>query len=53
MTLETRPGCRFVPLPDERPARTIGTITPRRKSSTRLPETFLTHLGAQARTDAA
>jgi len=44
MALEKRRGCRFVPLDDERAARTIGAITLRGKSSTRLQETFLAHL---------
>jgi LysR family transcriptional regulator, hydrogen peroxide-inducible genes activator len=48
MALERRPGCRFVPLMDERAARTIGAITLRGKSATRLQEAFLAHLRAQA-----
>ncbi len=53
MAVEKRPGCRFVPLADERAARTIGAITLRGKSSTRLQETFLEHLRGQATADLA
>jgi LysR family hydrogen peroxide-inducible transcriptional activator len=52
MALEKRPGCRFVPLADERAARTIGAITLRGKSSTRLQEAFLAHLRASSRASA-
>ena len=52
MALEKRPGCRFVPLADERAARTIGAITLRGKSSTRLQDAFLAHLRASSRASA-
>jgi LysR family hydrogen peroxide-inducible transcriptional activator len=51
MAIEKRAGCRFVPLGDERASRTIGVITPRGKSSTRLQEAFLAHLRGQATAD--
>ena len=46
MALEKRPGCRYVPLADERAARTIGVATLYGRSPTRVNEAFLTHLGA-------
>ena len=48
-TIEHLPGCRFVPLADERAARTIEAITLGGKSSTRLHEAFLSHPHAQVR----
>jgi len=51
MALEKRAGCRFIPLDDERAARTIGAITLRGKSSTRLQEAFLGHLRDHAAAD--
>jgi LysR family hydrogen peroxide-inducible transcriptional activator len=47
MALEKRPGCRFVPLADERAARTIGAVTLKGSSLTRIIEAFLSHLGAR------
>jgi LysR family hydrogen peroxide-inducible transcriptional activator len=44
MALEKRPGCRFVPLADERAARTIGAVTLKGSSLTRIIEAFLAHL---------
>lgn len=44
--LESRPGCHFVALADERASRTIGAITLKGKSATRLQEAFLAHLRA-------
>lgn len=49
MAIEKRLGCRFVPIVDERAARTIGAITLRGKSSTRLQQAFLAHLRAQSK----
>ncbi len=51
MAVEKRSGCRFVPLADERASRTIGVITLRGKSSTRLQEAFLAHLRGQIPAD--
>jgi LysR family hydrogen peroxide-inducible transcriptional activator len=48
MALEKRPGCRYVPLADERAARTIGVITLNGRSPTRANEAFLAHLGARS-----
>jgi LysR family transcriptional regulator, hydrogen peroxide-inducible genes activator len=53
MAIEKRAGCRFIPLADERAARTIGAITLRGKSSTRLQQAFLAHLRARAQADLA
>ena len=47
MALEKRPGCRFVPLADERAARTIGAVTLKGSSLTRIIEAFLAHLGVR------
>jgi LysR family transcriptional regulator, hydrogen peroxide-inducible genes activator len=47
MALEKRPGCRYVPLADERAARTIGVVTLNGRSLTRASEAFLAHLGAR------
>jgi LysR family transcriptional regulator, hydrogen peroxide-inducible genes activator len=47
MALEKRPGCHFVPLADDRAARTIGAVTLKGKSATRLQQAFLDHLRAQ------
>lgn len=46
MALEKRSGCRFVPLADERAARTIGVVTLKGRSLTRVIEAFLAALGA-------
>ncbi len=53
MALEKRPGCRFVPLSDDRAARTIGAVTLKGKSATRLQQAFLDHLRAQSSPAAA
>jgi hypothetical protein len=45
MAMEKRPGCRYVPLADERASRTIGVVTLNGKSSTRAAEAFLARLG--------
>jgi LysR family hydrogen peroxide-inducible transcriptional activator len=47
MALEKRPGCRFVLLADERAARTIGAVTLKGSSLTRIIEAFLAHLGVK------
>jgi LysR family hydrogen peroxide-inducible transcriptional activator len=47
MALEKRPRCRFVPLADERAARTIGAVTLKGSSLTRIIEAFLAHLGVR------
>ena len=44
MALEKRPGCRFVPLADERATRTIGAIVLKGRSQTRLSEAFLDYV---------
>lgn len=44
MALERRPGCRFVPLDDERATRTIGAIVLKGRSQTRTSEAFLDHV---------
>jgi LysR family transcriptional regulator, hydrogen peroxide-inducible genes activator len=46
MALEKRAGCSFVPLEDERAERTIGAITLKGRSLTRVNQAFLAHLGA-------
>ncbi len=48
MALEKRPGCQYVPLADDRAARTVGVITLTGRSLTRANEAFLIHLGARA-----
>jgi LysR family transcriptional regulator, hydrogen peroxide-inducible genes activator len=48
MALEKRPGCRYVPLSDERAARTIGVVTLNGRARTRATEAFLAHLGAKS-----
>jgi LysR family transcriptional regulator, hydrogen peroxide-inducible genes activator len=48
MALEKRPGCRYVPLSDERAARTIGVVTLNGRSRTRATEAFLAHPGAKS-----
>jgi LysR family hydrogen peroxide-inducible transcriptional activator len=48
MAVEKRPGCRYVPLRDERAARTIGVVTLNGRSRTRANEAFMTHLGARS-----
>jgi LysR family transcriptional regulator, hydrogen peroxide-inducible genes activator len=47
MAVEKRAGCRYVPLADERAARTIGAVTLNGRSPTRANEAFLVHLGAK------
>jgi LysR family transcriptional regulator, hydrogen peroxide-inducible genes activator len=47
MALEKRPGCRYVPLEDERAARTIGVVTLNGRSPTRANQAFLAHLGVR------
>jgi LysR family hydrogen peroxide-inducible transcriptional activator len=44
MALEKRPGCRFVPLTDERATRTIGAIVLKERSQTRINEAFLDYV---------
>lgn len=51
MALEKRRGCRFVPLGDERAARTIGAVTLNGRSLSRAHEAFLAHLGARSTTN--
>jgi LysR family transcriptional regulator, hydrogen peroxide-inducible genes activator len=48
MAVEKRAGCRYVPLADDRAARTIGAVTLNGRSPTRANEAFLIHLGARA-----
>src|SRR6202046_4947548 len=48
MAVEKRAGCCYVPLADERAARTIGAVTLNGRSLTRANEAFLAHLGARA-----
>ncbi len=48
MALEKRPGCRFVALADERAARTIGVVTLKGSSLTRVVKAFLAHVGVRA-----
>jgi LysR family hydrogen peroxide-inducible transcriptional activator len=47
MALEKRAECCFVPLADDRAARTIGAVTLKAGSLTRVNEAFLAHLGAK------
>jgi len=47
MAVEKRTGCRYVPLGDERAARTIGAVTLNGRSPTRANEAFLAHLGVK------
>jgi LysR family hydrogen peroxide-inducible transcriptional activator len=47
MALEKRAGCCFVPLADERAARTVGAVTLKGRSQTRVNEAFLAQLGAK------
>lgn len=51
MAMEKRSGCRFVPLGDERAARTIGVVTLSGRSLSRAHDAFLAHLGATAPED--
>jgi LysR family hydrogen peroxide-inducible transcriptional activator len=51
MAVEKRPGCCFIPLADERAGRTIGAVTLKGKSLTRVSQAFLAHLGLQTRTN--
>jgi LysR family hydrogen peroxide-inducible transcriptional activator len=48
MAVEKRAGCRYIPLSDERAARTIGAVTLNGRSLTRANEAFLAHLTARA-----
>ena len=48
MAVEKRVGCRYIPLADERAARTIGAVTLNGRSPTRANEAFLAHLGPRA-----
>jgi len=48
MALEKRPRCRYVPLADDRAARTIGVVTQNGRSPTRVTDAFLAHLGAKS-----
>lgn len=48
MAVEKRPGCRFVPLNDERATRTVGAVTLHGRSHTRANAAFLSHLGAKS-----
>jgi|SRR5882724_61327 len=47
MAVEKRAGCSYVPLEDERAARTIGAVTLNGRSPTRVSEAFLEHLGVK------
>jgi LysR family hydrogen peroxide-inducible transcriptional activator len=49
MAVTKKPGCRFVPLSDQRAVRTIGAVTLRGRSLTRVRQAFLTHLHANSR----
>ena len=53
MALEKRRGCCFVPLGDERAARTIGSVTLNGRSLSRAQDAFLAHLGARSTTTRA
>ena len=44
MAVEKRPGCRFVPIADEHASRTIGAVTLKGKSLSRVNQAFLSHL---------
>jgi LysR family hydrogen peroxide-inducible transcriptional activator len=46
MALEKRAGCRFVPLEDERAARTIGAVILKGRFATRVQDALLAHLCA-------
>jgi LysR family hydrogen peroxide-inducible transcriptional activator len=46
MALEKRAGCCFVPLEDERAARTIGAVILKGRFATRIQDAFLVHLRA-------
>ncbi len=48
MAIERRRGCCYVPLEDERAARTIGAVTLNGRSLPRTSEAFLAHLGARS-----
>jgi LysR family transcriptional regulator, hydrogen peroxide-inducible genes activator len=48
MAVEKRAGCSYIPLADERAARTIGAVTLNGRSLTRANEAFLAHLSARA-----
>lgn len=53
MALEKRPGCRFIPLSDERAVRTIGAVTLKGRLFSRVQLAFLAHLRGQAAGTAA
>ncbi|HEY4978670.1 MAG TPA: LysR family transcriptional regulator substrate-binding protein [Candidatus Acidoferrum sp.] len=44
MAVEKRPTCQFVPLNDEHASRTIGAVTLKGKSQSRVNKAFLAHL---------
>jgi len=44
MAVEKRAGCRFVPLDDDHASRTIGAVTLKGKSQSRVNKAFLAHL---------
>jgi LysR family hydrogen peroxide-inducible transcriptional activator len=44
MAIVKQAGCRFVPVSDERAARTIGAVTLKGRSLTRVQDAFLVHL---------
>jgi LysR family transcriptional regulator, hydrogen peroxide-inducible genes activator len=44
MALEKRPGCRFVPLADERATRTVGAVVLKGRSQTRISKAFLDYV---------
>jgi LysR family transcriptional regulator, hydrogen peroxide-inducible genes activator len=44
MAVEKRAGCRYIPLADERAARTIGLVTLNGRSTTRANDAFLNHV---------
>jgi LysR family transcriptional regulator, hydrogen peroxide-inducible genes activator len=48
MAIEKRRDCSFVPIDDERAARTIGAVTLNGRSLPRVAEAFLTHVRATA-----
>jgi LysR family hydrogen peroxide-inducible transcriptional activator len=47
MAVEKRPGCRYVPIADERSTRTIGAVTLRGRLLTRTQREFLDYLRLQ------
>jgi len=46
MAIEKRRDCSFIPIDDERAARTIGAVTLHGRSLPRVSEAFLAHIGA-------